>query len=28
LKHLSDKLQRTLAYLSEVEKQAQTAKAE
>jgi len=26
LKHLSDKLERTLAYLSEVEKQAQTAK--
>ena len=26
LKHLSDKLERTLAYLSEMEKQAQTAK--
>jgi CheY-like chemotaxis protein len=26
LKHLTDKLERTLAYLSEVEKQAQTAK--
>jgi len=28
LKHLSDKLERTLAYLSEIEKQAQTAKAD
>jgi response regulator RpfG family c-di-GMP phosphodiesterase len=28
LKHLTDKLQRTLAYLSEVEKQTQAAKAE
>jgi two-component system alkaline phosphatase synthesis response regulator PhoP len=28
LKHLSDKLERTLAYLSEMEKQAQTAKAD
>ncbi len=28
LKHLSDKLERTLAYLSEVEKQAQMAKSE
>jgi len=28
LKHLSDKLERTLAYLSEVEKQAQTAKSD
>jgi two-component system alkaline phosphatase synthesis response regulator PhoP len=27
LKHLTDKLQRTLAYLNEVEKQAQTAKS-
>jgi len=27
LKHLTDKLERTLAYLSEIEKQAQTAKA-
>ncbi len=27
LKHLSDKLERTLAYLSEIEKQAQQAKA-
>ncbi len=28
LKHLSDKLERTLAYLSEIEKQAQTAKSD
>ena len=28
LKHLSDKLERTLAYLSEIEKQTQTAKAQ
>ena len=28
LKHLSDKLERTLAYLSEIEKQAQIAKSE
>jgi two-component system alkaline phosphatase synthesis response regulator PhoP len=28
LKHLSDKLERTLAYLSEIEKQAQTAEAD
>lgn len=28
LKHLTDKLERTLAYLSEIEKQAQTAKAD
>jgi len=28
LKHLSDKLERTLAYLSEIEKQAQAAKSE
>ncbi len=28
LKHLSDKLERTLAYLSEIEKQAQITKAE
>jgi two-component system alkaline phosphatase synthesis response regulator PhoP len=28
LKHLSDKLERTLAYLSEIEKQAQLAKSE
>jgi len=28
LKHLSDKLERTLAYLSEIEKQAQVAKSE
>ena len=28
LKHLTDKLQRTLAYLSEIEKQAQMAKSE
>jgi CheY-like chemotaxis protein len=28
LKHLSDKLERTLAYLSEIEKQAQTAKTD
>ena len=28
LKHLSDKLERTLAYLSEIEKQAQMAKSE
>ncbi|MHC4207092.1 MAG: response regulator [Planctomycetota bacterium] len=28
LKHLTDKLQRTLAYLNEVEKQAHTAKSE
>ena len=28
LKHLTDKLERTLAYLSEIEKQAQTAKSE
>jgi len=27
LKHLTDKLQRTLAYLNEIEKQAQTAKS-
>ena len=27
LKHLTDKLERTLAYLSEIEKQAQTAKS-
>jgi PleD family two-component response regulator len=26
LKHLTDKLERTLAYLSEIEKQTQTAK--
>ena len=28
LKHLSDKLERTLAYLSEIEKQAQTTKSD
>jgi CheY-like chemotaxis protein len=28
LKHLSDKLERTLAYLSEIEKQTQTAKSD
>jgi len=28
LKHLTDKLERTLAYLSEIEKQAQTAKSD
>jgi len=28
LKHLSDELERTLAYLSEIEKQAQTAKSD
>ncbi len=28
LKHLSDKLERTLAYLSEIEKQSQTVKSE
>jgi two-component system alkaline phosphatase synthesis response regulator PhoP len=28
LKHLTDKLERTLAYLSEIEKQAQMAKSE
>ena len=28
LKHLSDKLERTLAYLTEIEKQAQTAKSD
>lgn len=28
LKHLTDKLERTLAYLNEIEKQAQTAKSE
>ncbi|MBA7674663.1 Regulator of RpoS [subsurface metagenome] len=28
LKHLSDKLERTLAYLSEIEKQAQMAKSD
>jgi two-component system alkaline phosphatase synthesis response regulator PhoP len=28
LKHLNDKLERTLAYLSEIEKQAQTAKSD
>ena len=28
LKHLSDKLERTLAYLSEIEKEAQTAKSD
>jgi hypothetical protein len=27
LKHLSDKLERTLAYLSEIEKQAQATKS-
>jgi hypothetical protein len=28
LKHLTDKLERTLAYLNEIEKQAQMAKSE